>query len=246
MSPISRRGPLSLPKTIWGSPAGKKRLAKRLVAGMTCWDGPDTAGPVEKDTLLSHATPPSTRIHTALRVSSDRMRRPLLRAPLLLCSALLLSTGCESMKPRAVSPSDGTTATEQPDASAPTEASVLDAGTPATATDTTPSPWQRARVGDRVEYAFSAHRGRPGADTGVGVAGHVVLEVIAVQAPWAWLTVTFTDDQGKPLAHPRLSQPRVLPMRMEETTRIVVSERFVDTVNRLGASDVVYREISVE
>ncbi|RKG61039.1 hypothetical protein D7X30_09090 [Corallococcus sp. AB011P] len=145
------------------------------------------------------------------------MRRPLFRAPFLLCSALLLTTGCESMKPRAVSPSDGTTATatEQPDASAPTEASVLDAGAPDTTA--TPSPWQRARVGDRVEYAFSAHRGRPGADTGVGVAGHVTLEVIAVQAPWAWLTVTFTDDQGRPLAHPRLSQPRVLPMRMEET-----------------------------
>lgn len=160
---------------------------------------------------------PSTRIRAVLRVSNGRMRRPLFRAPLLLCSALLLGTGCESMKPRAVSPSDGTTtATEQPDASAPSEASsVLDAGAPST--DSTPSPWQRARVGDRVEYAFSAHRGRPGADTGVGVAGHVVLEVIAVQAPWAWLTVTFTDDQGKPLAHPRLSQTRVLPMRMEET-----------------------------
>ncbi|RKH63215.1 hypothetical protein D7X96_28285 [Corallococcus interemptor] len=143
------------------------------------------------------------------------MRRPLLRAPLLLCSALLLGTGCESMKPRAVSPADGTTATEPPDASVPIEASVPDAGAPAT--DATPSPWQRARVGDRVEYAFSAHRGRPGADSGVGVAGHVSLEVVAVQAPWAWLTVTFTDDQGRPLPHPRLSQPRVLPMRMEET-----------------------------
>ncbi|RKH00848.1 hypothetical protein D7V97_29700 [Corallococcus sp. CA053C] len=32
---------------------------------------------------------------------------------------------------------------------------------------------------------------------------------------------------------------------VEETTRIVVSERFVDTVNRLGPSDVVYREITV-
>nr|WP_255651501.1 double-CXXCG motif protein [Corallococcus sp. AS-1-12] len=33
---------------------------------------------------------------------------------------------------------------------------------------------------------------------------------------------------------------------VEDTTRIVVSERFVDTVNRLGPSDVVYREISAE
>ncbi|MCY1030543.1 double-CXXCG motif protein [Corallococcus sp. BB11-1] len=33
---------------------------------------------------------------------------------------------------------------------------------------------------------------------------------------------------------------------VEETTRIVVSERFVDTVNRLGPSDVVYREITAE
>ncbi|MFB1482322.1 DUF6068 family protein [Corallococcus sp. RDP092CA] len=144
------------------------------------------------------------------------MRRPRFRASFLLCSALLLGTGCESMKPRAVSPSDGTPATAPPD-TAP-EATVADAGAataePAT---TTPSPWQRARVGDRVEYAFSAHRSRPGATTGVGVAGHVALEVVAVQAPWAWLTVTFTDDQGRPLPHPRLSQPRVLPMRMEDT-----------------------------
>ncbi|NOK39642.1 hypothetical protein HMI49_41410, partial [Corallococcus exercitus] len=133
------------------------------------------------------------------------MRRPLFRAPFLLCSALLLSTGCESMKPRAVSPSDGTTATEQPDASVPAQASVPDAGAPSPEeTTATPSPWQHARVGDRVEYAFSAHRARPGSDTGVGVAGHVALEVVAVQAPWAWLTVTFTDDEGKPLAHPRL------------------------------------------
>ncbi|RKG98227.1 hypothetical protein D7V97_33315 [Corallococcus sp. CA053C] len=93
-----------------------------------------------------------------------------------------------------------------------------DAGTPTTA-----SPWQQARVGDRVEYAFSANRGRPGGqrsaapERDTAVAGHVVLEVVAVQAPWAWLTVTFTDDQGKPLAHPRLSQSRVLPMRLEET-----------------------------
>ncbi|NOK39644.1 hypothetical protein D7W79_17755 [Corallococcus exercitus] len=33
---------------------------------------------------------------------------------------------------------------------------------------------------------------------------------------------------------------------VEGTTRIVVSERFVDAVNRLGPSDVVYREITVE
>ncbi|RKH60670.1 SitI6 family double-CXXCG motif immunity protein [Corallococcus aberystwythensis] len=33
---------------------------------------------------------------------------------------------------------------------------------------------------------------------------------------------------------------------VEGTTRIVVSERFVDTVNRLGPCDVVYREITVE
>ncbi|RKG91698.1 SitI6 family double-CXXCG motif immunity protein [Corallococcus terminator] len=32
---------------------------------------------------------------------------------------------------------------------------------------------------------------------------------------------------------------------VEETNRIVVSERFVDTVNRLGPSDVFYREITV-
>ncbi|RKH22834.1 hypothetical protein D7Y13_34740 [Corallococcus praedator] len=32
---------------------------------------------------------------------------------------------------------------------------------------------------------------------------------------------------------------------VEETTRIVVSERFIDTMNRLGPSDVFYREITV-
>ncbi|NBD10485.1 MULTISPECIES: DUF6068 family protein [Corallococcus] len=137
--------------------------------------------------------------------------------PFLLCAALALGTSCESMKPRATSPANGTTATEQPDVAPPpiAVAQQEDAGTVSSVTSA--SPWQRARVGDRVEYAFSAHRGRPGAERGAGVAGHVSLEVVAVQAPWAWLTVTFTDDQGKPLPHPRLSQPRVLPMRMEQT-----------------------------
>ncbi|MCY1046479.1 DUF6068 family protein [Corallococcus sp. bb12-1] len=147
--------------------------------------------------------------------------------PFLLCAVLALgaASGCESVKPRATPPADGTSAIPQPDttASTPPDASVTpDAG--GTTSSATASPWQRARVGDRVEYAFSAHRGRPGGQRvagppgpGTGVAGHVALEVVAVQAPWAWLTVTFTDDQGKPLAHPRLSQGRVLPMRMEET-----------------------------
>ncbi|RKH36703.1 DUF6068 family protein, partial [Corallococcus sicarius] len=106
-----------------------------------------------------------------------------------------------------------------PDASTP-DTSVPDAGAAPAASA---SPWQQARVGDRVEYAFSANRGRPGGqrsaapERDTAMAGHVVLEVVAVQAPWAWLTVTFTDDTGKPLAHPRLSQSRVLPMRLEAT-----------------------------
>jgi hypothetical protein len=142
------------------------------------------------------------------------MRRPFLRSS-LLCAALVLGAGCESMKPRATSPSDGApTSPQQPDA-APTASAIPDAGVPAT--PGTASPWQRARVGDRAEYAFSAHRTLRGSDKGTGVAGHVVLEVVAVQAPWAWLSVTFTDDQGKPHAHPRLARDRVLPMRMEQT-----------------------------
>ena len=149
--------------------------------------------------------------------------------PLLLCAALALGAGagCESVKPRATPPADGTTAIAQPDTAPPStpdastpDTSVPDAGAAPTASA---SPWQQARVGDRVEYAFSANRGRPGGqrspapERDSAVAGHVVLEVVAVQAPWAWLTVTFTDDTGKPLAHPRLSQSRVLPMRLEAT-----------------------------
>ncbi|MBE4746989.1 hypothetical protein G4177_02225 [Corallococcus sp. ZKHCc1 1396] len=158
------------------------------------------------------------------------MRRTLSRLssrPFLLCAALVLGTGagCESVKPRATAPADGTTAIPPPDtttASTPDASVTPDAGAP-TPTTATASPWQRARVGDRVEYAFSAHRAPPGRqrvvdpnDRGSAVAGRVALEVVAVQAPWAWLTVTFTDDQGRPLPHPRLAQDRLLPMRMEE------------------------------
>ncbi|NOK35772.1 hypothetical protein HMI49_21465 [Corallococcus exercitus] len=96
------------------------------------------------------------------------------------------------------------------------------------------SPWKYARVGDRVGYAFSSsffnpyipldmkdfrQRGFPKEPPGRSnrVGGQMALEVVAVRPPWVWLTITFTDEQGRPHPHRTLAQAIVLPMRMEET-----------------------------
>ncbi|MFP2895124.1 DUF6068 family protein [Corallococcus sp. 4LFB] len=132
------------------------------------------------------------------------MRPPSSRLLLLLCTALVSGPACVGMKPVPLPP----------------EAAA--------------SPWKYARVGDRVEYAFGSsffnpyipldmkdflQRGFPEEPRGRSnrVEGRMALEVVAVRPPWAWLAITFTDDQGRPHPHRALAQAHVLPMRMEES-----------------------------
>ncbi|RKH87742.1 hypothetical protein D7Y21_17755 [Corallococcus sp. AB045] len=127
------------------------------------------------------------------------MRPRSLHVLLLLCTVLVSGPACVGMKP----------------APLPPEAAA--------------SPWKYARVGDRVEYDFSSHlfnpyipfdflafsqepRGRTNT-----VEGRMAVEVVAVRPPWAWLTVSFTDDRGRPHPHRALSHAYVLPMRMKES-----------------------------
>jgi hypothetical protein len=115
----------------------------------------------------------------------------------LLGAALSFLPGCESTKASSPSPSDSPA--HQPSSMQAVEA------------------WQRARVGDRVTYAFSATQGP--APTGGGSArtlsGLLSLEVVAVQQPWVWVRLAFTDEAGRPLAAPRLAQDLLLPVRSD-------------------------------
>ncbi len=138
------------------------------------------------------------------------MRKPSSRLA-LLCALLAFTAGCETNKPRATSPSDAA-----PVGQAPQPVSAPDASTPAGDVQPT-SPWGRARVGDKVTYDFSAHRAAQGGQKASGVAGKVTVEVVAVEAPWAWLTVSFAGDGGAPLKQPSLARSLVVPMRMDET-----------------------------
>jgi hypothetical protein len=79
--------------------------------------------------------------------------------------------------------------------------------------------WKRARVGDRVTYSFSASQGPDprGGGTARTLGGQLTLEVVAVQQPWVWVRLAFTDEAGKPLAQPRLAQDLLLPVRADTT-----------------------------
>jgi len=79
--------------------------------------------------------------------------------------------------------------------------------------------WKRARVGDRVTYSFSATQGPEprGGGTARTLGGQLTLEVVAVQQPWVWVRLAFTDEAGKPLAQTRLAQDLLLPVRADTT-----------------------------
>jgi hypothetical protein len=78
--------------------------------------------------------------------------------------------------------------------------------------------WKHARVGDRVTYSFSATQGPdPRGGTARTLAGQLTLEVVAVQQPWVWVRLAFTDDAGKPLAQTRLAQDLLIPVRADTT-----------------------------
>jgi hypothetical protein len=117
----------------------------------------------------------------------------------LLGAALCFLPGCESTKSNGPSPSD-------PQAQ---ESSSMQAA----------EAWKRARVGDRVTYAFSATQGAEpgGGGTARTLGGQVSLEVVAVQQPWVWVRLAFTDEAGKPLAQPRLAQDLLVPVRADST-----------------------------
>jgi hypothetical protein len=145
-----------------------------------------------------------------------------LSRPALLCAALALSPGCKSVEPT-TRPTDGTSTGQDTGPVSSPDASTPDASTPETdMPPRTSSPWQRARVGDRVTYSFSANRSRPGARSGTNVpsaavAGVVTVEVVAVKAPWVWLGVSFAADGGATLPQPRLARSLVVPVRSDVT-----------------------------
>lgn len=129
------------------------------------------------------------------------MRPRSLHVLLLLCTVLVSGPACVGMKPAPLPPPEVVAA----------------------------SPWKYARVGDRVEYDFSSNlfnpripfdflassqepRGRTNT-----VEGRMAVEVVAVRPPWAWLTLSFTDDRGRPHPNRALSHAYVLPMRMEDS-----------------------------
>ncbi|WP_375772474.1 DUF6068 family protein [Archangium gephyra] len=127
------------------------------------------------------------------------MRHSTLPLAALLGAALSFLPGCESTKSSSPSPSD-------PQAQEPSAMQAADA-------------WKRARVGDRVTYSFSGTQSSEprGGGTARTLAGQVTLEVVAVQQPWVWVRVAYTDEAGKPLAHPRLAQDLLLPVRADTT-----------------------------
>ncbi|WNG20227.1 DUF6068 family protein [Cystobacter fuscus] len=125
------------------------------------------------------------------------MRHSNLPLAALLGAALSFLPGCETTKSSSPSPSQ----TQEPTAMQTADA------------------WKRARVGDRVTYSFSAtHGSEPrGGGTARTLGGQLTLEVVAVQQPWVWVRLAYTDEAGKPLAHPRLSQELLLPVRADTT-----------------------------
>ncbi|WP_338270279.1 DUF6068 family protein [Corallococcus caeni] len=131
--------------------------------------------------------------------------RPSLPIAALLGAALSFLPGCESTKSSGPSPSD----TRSQDT-----ASVQSA-----------DAWARARVGDRVTYGFTATQGpspRGGGGTARTLQGQLTLEVVAVQQPWVWVRVAFSDASGKPLSQARLAQDLLLPVRADTTRPLEV------------------------
>jgi hypothetical protein len=138
----------------------------------------------------------------------------------LLGTALSILPGCESTKSSGPSASD-------PQAPQPV---TVQAGA---------ASWQRARVGDRVTYSFTAtSSGVPGPDGGGTprtLGGQVSLEVVSVQQPWVWVRLSFTDEAGKPLAHAQLSQELIIPVRSDGTRPLEVKPPGESTAERASA-----------
>jgi hypothetical protein len=120
-----------------------------------------------------------------------------------------------------------------PETPPPAEPPPQTPSTPAPSTN----PWSQARVGDRAVYAFSTNQGpgrRPLPPR--SLAGRLQVEVTAVQAPWVWLTVSFTDDAGKPLSHPWLARDLALPVSMETSRPLEVTPAGIESREQLSAA----------
>jgi hypothetical protein len=137
------------------------------------------------------------------------------------CAVLALLSGCESVKSQTASPADSSL--EQP---ARTEAP----------SPTAASPWQRARVGDRVTYAFSAQQKPVGAQASQSRSGELRLEVVAVRQPWVWLKLSATHEGGRTPPHSRLSQELLLPMRAEATLPLEVPREGTESAEQATAA----------
>jgi hypothetical protein len=144
----------------------------------------------------------------------------------LRACALVLLVGCATTPQQP--PPDDTTAPP------PKTGATPGPSQPAPSSDA--SPWQRARVGDRVVYAFSANRAEgPGAPEN-RIAGVLALEVVAAQSPWVWLKLSFTDEAGKALTNPMLSRELVLPVRMDATRPLDVPREGTESAEQLSAA----------
>ncbi|HYO70655.1 MAG TPA: DUF6068 family protein, partial [Archangium sp.] len=145
-----------------------------------------------------------------------RMRHsPLPLAAALLGAALTFLPGCESTKSSGPSPSD------------------TPARNPTPVQGDTAS-WQRARVGDRAAYSFSASQGASG--TARPLKGQVAVEVVAVQQPWVWLRVSFTDEAGMPLTQTRLAKELLVPVRADTTRTLDVPQQGQATAEKASAA----------
>ncbi|MFP2912509.1 DUF6068 family protein [Pyxidicoccus sp. 3LFB2] len=164
-----------------------------------------------------------------------------LSRPALLCAALALGPGCKSVEP-STRPTDGTATGQDPGSVAAPDTNTPDGTTPPPPqAGQGESPWQRARVGDRVTYSFSGNRSRPGARSGTNipsaaVAGVVTVEVVAVKAPWVWLSLSFAGDGGAPLSQPRLSRSLVVPVRTDVTRPLEAPRQGTETTEQPTAA----------
>lgn len=141
------------------------------------------------------------------------------------CASLALSAGCAS------------TSQQVPDGSTPKQEGTVTTPPTSGSTSAAAAAWKGARVGDRVVYSFSVNRtpGRGIGQTG-SLAGRVSLEVVAVQQPWVWLRLAFTDDAGKALSNARLAQDMLLPVRMDATRELNVPREGTESVEQPSAA----------
>jgi hypothetical protein len=87
-----------------------------------------------------------------------------------------------------------------------------------------------------VVYAFSGNRAEgPGARE-IRIAGRMTLEVVAAQAPWVWLKLSFTDEAGKALTSPMLARELVLPVRMDATRPLDVPREGTESAEQISAA----------